>query len=260
MFSCIIVIDNNKKIRSEHSHFGCEGKSEKKKNCGAKSKKENSFDNHKMMASLRMFSTRGLLLIFIALGTNGQLLTEKIPLGKVFLLFMEIHVMEKKYSAASVMSCRGPFLCLCLHHPPSNRQQQKKQPLLLVFITQRRKDLRYGSFFFPVLFVSSPLVLVCHLASICTMSSTASPAQKKGWKTKESKQKLRTRKSDFLLSVCGEKKSSSRSNQWEDCNTSASLASAANLDRKQEAKIICKQGIMLCKPHRDKKTFNDEIN
>lgn len=153
--------------------------------CGAKSKKENSFDNHKMMASLRMFSTRGLLLIFIALGTNGQLLTEKIPLGKVFLLFMEIHVMEKKYSAASVMSCRGPFFCLCLHHPPSNRQQQKKQPLLLVFITQRRKDLRYGSFFFPVLFVSSPLVLVCHLASICTMSSTASPAQKRDGKRRK---------------------------------------------------------------------------
>lgn len=37
-----------------------------------------------MMGSLRMFGARGLLLIFIALGTNGQLLTEKIPLGKVF--------------------------------------------------------------------------------------------------------------------------------------------------------------------------------
>lgn len=36
------------------------------------------------MGSLRMFGARGLLLIFIALGTNGQLLTEKIPLGKVF--------------------------------------------------------------------------------------------------------------------------------------------------------------------------------
>lgn len=40
-----------------------------------------------MMGSLRMFGAGGLLLIFIALGTNGQLLTEKIPLGKVFVLY-----------------------------------------------------------------------------------------------------------------------------------------------------------------------------
>lgn len=38
-----------------------------------------------MMGSLRMFVAGGLLLIFIAVGTNGQLLTEKIPLGEVFL-------------------------------------------------------------------------------------------------------------------------------------------------------------------------------
>lgn len=46
--------------------------------------KGNTLNNHKMMGSLRMFGARGFLLIFIALGTNGQLLSEKIPLGKVF--------------------------------------------------------------------------------------------------------------------------------------------------------------------------------
>lgn len=36
------------------------------------------------MGSLKMFGARTILLIFIALGTNGQLLTEKIPLGRWF--------------------------------------------------------------------------------------------------------------------------------------------------------------------------------
>ncbi|CAO1303090.1 unnamed protein product [Diamesa hyperborea] len=36
------------------------------------------------MGSLKMFGARTILLIFIALGTNGQLLTEKIPLGAIF--------------------------------------------------------------------------------------------------------------------------------------------------------------------------------
>jgi hypothetical protein len=56
----------------------------KKENFGAKG---NILNNHKVMGSLRMFGARGFLLIFIALGTNGQLLTEKIPLGKVFAAF-----------------------------------------------------------------------------------------------------------------------------------------------------------------------------
>lgn len=48
----------------------------------------------KAMGSLRMFGVRGLLLsIFFALGTNGQLLTDKIPLGKVF-GFMEIFLKQ----------------------------------------------------------------------------------------------------------------------------------------------------------------------
>jgi hypothetical protein len=46
------------------------------------------------MGSLRMFGAIGLLLIFIALGTNGQMLTEKIPLGKVFVLHGNLR--EKK--------------------------------------------------------------------------------------------------------------------------------------------------------------------
>lgn len=42
----------------------------------------NTLNNHQMMASLRMLGAGGFLLILIAIGTNGQLLTEKIPLGK----------------------------------------------------------------------------------------------------------------------------------------------------------------------------------
>lgn len=48
----------------------------------------NTLHNHQMMGSLRMLGAGGFLLILIAIGTNGQLLTEKIPLGKSF--FMEI--------------------------------------------------------------------------------------------------------------------------------------------------------------------------
>lgn len=45
----------------------------------------NTLNNHQMMGSLRMLGAGGFLLIFIAIGTNGQLLTEKIPLGKSLL-------------------------------------------------------------------------------------------------------------------------------------------------------------------------------
>lgn len=71
----------------------------------------NTLNNHQTMGSFRMLATRGLLLIFIALGTNGQLLTEKIPLGKVFDSLWKFVEMERqakseqKYSApAGVMS------------------------------------------------------------------------------------------------------------------------------------------------------------
>ncbi len=48
----------------------------------------NTLNNHQTMASLRMLGAGGFLLILIAIGTNGQMLTEKIPLGES--LFMEM--------------------------------------------------------------------------------------------------------------------------------------------------------------------------
>ena len=83
------------------------------------------------MGSLRVFVARGLLLILMAIisRTNGQMLTEKIPLGKVeisygnsfsSLILVVIDVPSdgqcrtKKYSAAFVMSC-CPFFSLVLH-------------------------------------------------------------------------------------------------------------------------------------------------
>lgn len=55
----------------------------------------NTLNNHQMMASLRMLGAGGLLLILIAIGTNGQLQTEKIPLGKS--LLMEIFAVVREF-------------------------------------------------------------------------------------------------------------------------------------------------------------------
>lgn len=132
------------------------------------------------MASLRMFGAHGLLLIFIALGTNGQQLTEKIPLGKVFLLFMEIHVMEKKIFSSIGNELPGPFF------PPSSsalrtNRRKKIHPFLLVFITQRRKDLRYGSFFRPFRVVSAR-ARVSFVPVLFARCRAAEFRTKKGWK------------------------------------------------------------------------------
>lgn len=54
----------------------------------------NTLNNHQMMASLRMLGAGGLLLILIAIGTNGQLPTEKIPLGKSLLMVIFTVVRE----------------------------------------------------------------------------------------------------------------------------------------------------------------------
>lgn len=62
----------------------------------------NTLNNHQTMASLRMLGAGGFLLILIAIGTNGQMLTEKIPLGKS--LLMEIEAARrglKKHSRTS---------------------------------------------------------------------------------------------------------------------------------------------------------------
>lgn len=63
----------------------------------------NTLNNHQMMASLRMLGARGLLLILIAIGTNGQLQTEKIPLGKSLLMeiFAVVREFEEKPSGTS---------------------------------------------------------------------------------------------------------------------------------------------------------------
>jgi hypothetical protein len=63
------------------------GKNKAKKKAQQSGAIGNTLNNHQRMGSLRMFGARGLLLIFIALGTNGQLLSEKIPLGKVLAFF-----------------------------------------------------------------------------------------------------------------------------------------------------------------------------
>jgi hypothetical protein len=55
-----------------------------------------------------MFGARGLLLIFIALGTNGQLLTEKIPLGEVFCSLWKFMKNEEE-KKIFVMSCWAFF-------------------------------------------------------------------------------------------------------------------------------------------------------
>lgn len=133
-----------------------------------------------MMASLRMFGAHGLLLIFIALGTNGQQLTEKIPLGKVFLLFMEILVMEKKYSAASVMSCRGPFF------PPSSSalrssRRKKNTSIPISFHNTTKKGFALWLFFHPFRVVSAR-ARVSFVPVLFARRRAAEFAQKKGWK------------------------------------------------------------------------------
>lgn len=83
MFDQIIII----KISNLPPQLCCEKKPKARERINWKEEeksgaKGNTLNNHQAMGSLRMFGARGLLLIFVALGTNGQLLTEKIPLGE----------------------------------------------------------------------------------------------------------------------------------------------------------------------------------
>lgn len=93
MFGRIVIGKNFEKFLASISGLGiCEDDKEEGENyCERKiifGAVGNTLNNHQMMGSLRMFGAGGLLLIFLALGTNGQLLTEKIPLGKVFALYV----------------------------------------------------------------------------------------------------------------------------------------------------------------------------
>lgn len=132
----------------------------KRRNFGAKG---NTLNNHKMMGSLRMFGARGLLLIFIALGTNGQLLTEKIPLGKVFVLYGNLWK-TKTRTTKEAKNIQLPFRNELLPFSSSSGGKYWKQKthttfILSVFMAQEKRDLRYV-FLLTFYFL---LWLVCHL-------------------------------------------------------------------------------------------------
>lgn len=127
----------------------------------------NSLNNHHMMGSLRMFGAVGLLLIFIALGTHGQLLTEKIPLGKLLVPYGNFHI------RSFVMSC-WPFSIRPTSIHISFHSKTKKG---------FARDLRYA--FSALTFYIFSLL---HVSFMCSLEELFLQTHKKGWKA-ESEEK-----------------------------------------------------------------------
>lgn len=170
--------------------------------------KGNKLYNHQVMGSLRMFGARGLLLIFIALGTNGQMLTEKIPLGKVFLfygnLWITLRRREKIFS--SLRNELLPFFFFSIH--------RQKHPFLLVFIT---KNVGFALWLFPLnLFL--PFVRP-RMSFMCLPENFLHPQKKRKKDDKQRKEEKQTEivydwKENSFLSLLGLHGRPGRSSSW----------------------------------------------
>lgn len=108
------------------------------------------------MCSLSALEARGLLLlILVALGANGQLLTEKIPLGKVFVLYGDLRENAEIRIREKILHLRNEVLSL-----PTIRST-RKQTISISFHNKTSKG--FALWHFLLLF---HLILLCLLLRV----------------------------------------------------------------------------------------------
>jgi hypothetical protein len=124
-----------------------------------------------MMGPLKMLEAQGLLLIFVALGTSGQLVTEKIPLGKLVL---------------NCTSCLNNELFGSATFGHFHRQDKQTFSMLLFRFHNTQKKVK--------VFLSSLTLVGYHVSLVCLLSVN------KGENITKKKEKQTEHRKSFSLS------------------------------------------------------------